>query len=574
MKTKNQIILAGAMFLAVLVRGHAQTTFTKITNGAVVNDLGGFVGFAWGDFHNSGFLDLIVCSYSGDQTNRYYRNNGDGTFTKISQGDPVQDADHHVLVAARDYDNDGNLDLIVSAGVEAPTPRRNMLYHNNGNGTFSRVSGGSVTNDLGYFCPVIWADYDNDGFLDLFIGSNGDSNNDPGHKLLFHNNGDGTFTKITAGPVVNDLSAGFGALWADYDNDGFEDLLMINGSVGNVVNSFNFLYHNNRDGTFTRVLTNAVATDLWSTGAEGAAWGDYDNDGFQDLFVTGNDGTTNHLYHNNGDGTFTTITSGPMSSRPAGTDSFGCSWGDYDNDGYLDLFVSSNNGHNRLFRNKGDGTFSEILTGNPVNDGGPGISCQGCGWVDYDNDGFLDLFVTRTIYSGTPISNLLYHNDGNTNAWLEVKLAGTVANRSAIGAKVHVRATIGGKTFWQLREIKNGGARNTQPLVAHFGLGDATNVDMMRIEWPSGTVQELHDVSPKQILTITEPPRLMAGITNGVPQFSMKGGRGFTYEIDSSPDLLAWTSNSVVTVTNLNGIAQIIDTNAPTASRFYRLKQQ
>jgi hypothetical protein len=325
-----------------------------------------------------------------------------------------------------------------------------LLYHNDGGGAFSRASGGSVTNQLGYFGPCVFGDYDNDGFLDLFV-ANHDALDQTGVKnLLFHNNGDGTFSKVTAGSVVNDVGVAFGALWADYDNDGFMDLLVVNNRLAN---SHNFLYHNNRDGTFTRILTNAIATDSWPVGAQGGAWGDYDNDGLLDLFVTDSAGVRNHLYHNNGNGAFTNVTSGPMLRAPA----IGCSWGDYDNDGYLDLFVSDYGGSNALFHNNGDGTFIQIFSGDPVHSRG-GASC--C-WVDYDNDGFLDLFLTGG--EPGPLPSLLFHNNGNSNAWLEVKCVGTVANRSAIGAKVRVHATIGGKAFWQLREISNGGDGTANP---------------------------------------------------------------------------------------------------------------
>ena len=389
--------------------------------------------------------------------------------------------------------------------------------------------------------------------------------------VLFHNNGDGTFSKIISGSIVTDKGDGFACLWADYDNDGFDDLLVCNLGHSDDGVATNFLYHNNGDGTFTRVTNAAVhiGTDTWSDGSPGAAWGDYDNDGYQDLFAAGNDGTSDRLYHNNGNGTFAIATT---IARPGGTVSLGGSWGDYDNDGYLDLLIRTGDGHNRVFHNNGDGTFTAVTQGPIVTDNFAGYSCWTADWVDYDNDGFLDLFVAASADSGLLTTNLLYHNTGNSNAWLEVKLVGTAANRSAIGAKVRVHAAIGGKTFWQMREVRSGGAYGGS-LVSHFGLGDATNVDDLRIEWPSGTVQELHDVSPKQILTVTEPPRLMAAMTNGVPQFSFKGGRGFTYEIDSSPDLLTWASNSVVTITNLNGTAQIVDTNPPTTRRFYWLKQ-
>jgi enediyne biosynthesis protein E4 len=567
MKTKL-VFLTVAMMAAVNTGFSQAVAFTQITNGAIATDLGTYTRSAWGDFNNDGYLDLFVSNWD-HRTNVFYWNNGDGTFTKLTQGDPVQDADYHTGAAAADFDNDGYLDLLVSTGGPSAASR-NLLYHNNGDGTFSRVSGGIVTNQLGFFNACTWADYDNDGYVDLFITDTGDASNDGGKSLLFHNNGNGTFTKVTSGAVVNDISVGNGALWADYDNDGFMDLIVIN--IAN--NGHNFLYHNNRNGTFTRILTNAIVTDSWPAGAEGAAWGDYDNDGLLDLFVTDNNGTRNRLYHNNGNGAFTNVSSGPMLVPRTGFAS-GAAWGDYDNDGYLDLFVAYYGATNALYHNNGDGTFTQILIGAPVDNNGSGIYSDAPTWVDYDNDGFLDLFVTRHSFNGIPISNLLYHSGGNTNGWLEVKCVGTVANRSAIGTKVRVRATIGGKTFWQLREIDNGGGWNVVPLVAHFGLGDATNVDTLRIEWPSGTVQEFQNVAAKQMLTITEPPSLLVAATNGVPLFSVKGGRGFQYEVDSSTDLRAWSSIGTLSITNLNGTSLIVDTNPPALDqRFYQAVSQ
>ena len=288
------------------------------------------------------------------------------------------------------------------------------------------------------------------------------------------------------------------------------------------------------------------------------------------MFVTANDATGNHLYHNIGAGNFTNVTSGPELQSPSSVGCEGCSWGDYDNDGYLDLFVCGEGGNNGFYHNNGDGTFTQITNEPPVNGGGPDFNCASVAWVDYDNDGFLDLFLTRG-NNVTPTSNLLFHNNGNTNGWLEVKLVGTVANRSAIGAKVRVKATLHGKTFWQLREITGGGGWNLQPLVAHFGLGDATNANTVRVEWPSGNVQEFQNVAAKQYLTIIEPPRLLASTTNGVPQFSLKGGRFMQYDIQASSDLMAWSPVSTVTITNLSGTAQIIDPGAPGSDhRFYR----
>jgi hypothetical protein len=515
------------------------TTFTKITTGPAVTDQGQFITGVWGDFNNDGFLDLIVANYA--RVNVLYTNNGNGTFTKISLGNPVQDVDYHVSPAAADYDNDGFLDLIVTAGSGASTLRQNILYHNDGDGTFSRASGGGLTNQLGHFTAATWADYDNDGFLDLFITDNGFNS------LLFHNNGDGTFSQITSRPPADDIN-GWGAVWADYDNDGFMDLLVTHAGV----NVMNALFHNNRDGTFSRVTTNSVASDVWAGGAQIGTWGDYDNDGFQDLFVTGDTVALNRLYHNNGDGTFTSMTNGPWAT--GGSGAFGCAWGDYDNDGYLDLFVTHRNGKYTLFHNSGDGTFTQITSGDPVNDGG-GNENSSCGWVDYDNDGFLDLFVSRDNFNLSSVANFLYHNNGNGNAWLKVKLVGTVSNRSAIGAKVRLRATIGGKTFWQMREISGGGGRWEQPLLAHFGLRDATNVDTLRIEWPSGTVQEFYDITPKQHLTYTEPARLdPPTIIQQPADLAVPLGATAVFQVTASPGPLAyqWWFNETVLLSATN----------------------
>jgi hypothetical protein len=543
-------------------------TFTKITTGELVTNIGIFSGFAWGDFNNDGFLDLFVNGYS--RTNNLYQNTGKGTFMKVTAGDPSFDVDYHAEVAVGDYDNDGYPDLLISALTDAAA-RPSMLYRNNRDGTFSRMSGGDVTNHLGYFGSCVWVDYDNDGFLDFFVPDERGFVGVPGSgtNLLFRNNGDGTFTQVTSGPVVNDdLSSAYSVLWADYDNDGFMDLLVLNNPY-QPVNGTNYLYHNERNGTFRRVLTNSIATDQWPAGSIAGDWGDYDNDGLQDLFVTGN-WDSNRLYHNNGDGTFATIP-GPMLPTPTGGYSISCAWGDYDNDGYLDLFVCYQEGTNGLFHNNGDGTFTQVFEG-PGADGGPGLSYVRCSWADYDNDGSLDLLVQFS-QDNDPAGSMcgLYHNNGNSNSWLEVKCVGTVDNRSGIGAKVRVKADTGGKTFWQLREIHQNNDAGSIPLIAHFGLGQATNAEVLRIEWPCGTVQEFQNVPTRQILTITEPPRLLHSFTNGVPHFSIKGGRFMQYDIQTSTDLLAWAPIGTLMITNFSGTAQIVDTNAHGFdTRFYR----
>src|SRR6185437_15600797 len=235
MKMKTNTLFALGVCLAALNQSHAQTTLTQITNSAAVNDLGNWIGCAWGDYHNSGFLDLVAANLFG--TNAYYENSN-GTFLKISQGDPVQNGNFGVNAPAADYDNDGNLDLALTSGAFYSLSR-NRLYHGNGDGTFSQASG-VITNLQAYFGPGAWGDYDNDGFVDLLVLNHGTANANGGPNVLYHNNGDGTFTRVTSGAIVNDfVGAGFCATWEDFDNDGFVDLLVINYASGS-----NFLYHN------------------------------------------------------------------------------------------------------------------------------------------------------------------------------------------------------------------------------------------------------------------------------------------------------------------------------------------
>lgn len=538
--------------------------FTKVTTGPIVSDLGYSAGGSWVDYNNDGLLDLFV--FNGmDGVPHYpylYRNNGDRTFTAITSGPPFNVLAESYSACWSDYDNDGYLDLLMSTGTGS------LLFRNNGDGTFDQITNNPA---LATFGVASWVDYNNDGLLDLFLPGLNNAYNS-----LYRNNGDGTFSSITNSTLATERGSFVGSAWADYDNDGNLDVFLIGQRVAGIP-QLNRLYHNNGDGNFTRITSGSMVNDLVDRSAS-CAWGDYDNDGFLDLFVANRNGPNNFLYHNNGDGTFTRITNGIIVNDPAnsppGCDcgSYGCAWGDYDNDGFLDLFVTNEGPPdlvptvvNFLYHNNGDGTFTKFTTGKPVTEYS---DSWGSAWGDYDNDGFLDLFASR----GDGRGNYLYHNIGNSNGWLTVKLIGTVSNRSAIGAQVRVKATVGGMSRWQLRQIAVGGVlHGHDELWAHFGLGDATNIDVVRIEWPSGAVQELNDAATNQILTITEPARLLAVKTNGTPQFAIKGGRGFHYQIDTSTNLIAWASLGNVTITNQNGTARIIETNTSVANqRFYR----
>jgi len=373
-------------------------------------------------------------------------------------------------------------------------------------------------------------------------------------RWLYHNQSDTTFTRIATGPLVNDVTEASGAAWADYDGDGDLDLFVPNCLMGPNVPKRNSLYRNEGGGTFTAVTTGHPGEEA-SLNFSGA-WGDYDNDGNLDLYVCyGYNDRGNFLFQNNGDGTFTKITSGVvLSSKGAAS----AAWGDYDNDGCLDLFLAGGILGNRYYHNSGDGTFTQAF-------GEPGTAipyeaAAGCDWGDYDDDGFLDLFVANgVIWPGQTkrTSNFLYHNEGNANRWLKVKLEGTVSNRAAIGAKVRVRAALGGTTMWQLREVGVGHSGSGAILLPHFGLRDADKADVVRIEWPSGIVQELRDVSVDQTVTITEPPRLEA---LGIGRISIRCRKGQKFEVEVSNDLLTWTSLGLAT--NEAGTLEVADPDA------------
>jgi hypothetical protein len=553
----------GRQAVANYLRSTKPPTFTKITEGEIVNDGGRSAGVAWGDYDNDGFEDLFVANNNGEN-DFLYHNNGDGTFTRITSGDIVNDGGDSVSANWGDFDNDGDLDLFVSNGGGFGSPKNNFLYRNDGDGTFTRIVTGSIVSDLLYTLPSAWGDFDNDGWLDLFTG------NWFGVHALYRNTGTGSFTRVTTNAIGLDPALGDsnGCSWGDYDNDGRLDLFVANGGGGPQPH---FLYRNLGHGAFTKITSGCIVTEPMV--GIGGAWGDYDNDGFLDLFTTqqsGNSQRRNRLYHNNGAGGFECITSGPT-----GTDTgfgTGCAWGDYDNDGFLDLFVCWQEGkNNHLYHNNGDGTFTQILEGSPVNDGG---RSPGCAWADYDNDGFLDLFVSNGAFVGsTGEDNFLYRNDGNGNRWLKLKLVGGPSNRAAIGAKVRVTATMGGNQRQQMREISGGsGFASQNSVIAHFGLAGATHAELVRIEWPSGTVQELRNVIANQFLTITEPPRLSSPrIESGQFRFTLRGARGLAYTIQRSTNALDWTAAGSLTVTDVNGTAEFSEPlPAGNGSRLYR----
>jgi hypothetical protein len=509
---------------------HVDPTFTKITTGPVATEGGDSSGCAWGDFDDDGFIDLFVAN--NPSLNALYRNNGDGTFTKNTNSHPTRDRGYGC--AWGDFNNDGMLDLFVANQNE------NYLYNNDCCGAIDKIPFMAAAGSVSW--SGSWADYDRNGWLDLFI-ANGANNND-----ILIDNQYNSFVLVTNGPVVTSGGSSIAGSWGDFDNDGFPDLYVANNG------GLSFLFHNNRDGTFARVNAEPFQSD--SGNAIVADWGDYDNDGDLDLAVARYG--PNLLYRNNGNGTFAKITAGAIVTDSQQSEI--CQWVDYDNDGFIDLFAANTSGQNEsLYHNNGDGTFTKLTTGSIVNDGG---NSAGAAWGDYDNDGFLDLFVAN--WQGSR-PNFLYRNNGNSNAWLKLRCLGTTSNRDAVGAKVRVKAFFRASERWQLREI-SGGIGFGQTPYANFGLGDATNAPIVRIEWPSGIVQELNDIAVKRFITVTEPGAAIVPASQAVsPGFT--ACFAFTNNLPA-PLLIQWRRNGVVLPNETNTVLVISNVQALHAGQY------
>jgi len=425
------------------------------------------IACAWGDCDNDGFDDLFIANAGGDN-NTLYINHGEPPFEKLLDDPVVMDGSNSQGGTWGDYNNDGYLDLFVSNG----NGENNILYKNT-DGILNPEDLPPLTSDGGNSTGAAWGDYDNDGFIDLFVANQGEDN------FLYKNNGNGTFTKIQTGLVVTQGGASTGGSWCDFDLDGDLDLF-----VANTALQSNFLYENNGDGTFASITSGAIVEDGFES--YGGSWGDYNNDGYPDLYVPSS-GQNNCLYRNNGYGSFVRITSGDLVNDDFRSKSSG--WGDVNKDGRLDLFVSNSDAESKIYLNLGGGLF----TGHSVCEK---ITAYGGGWCDFNSDGNLDLFLTHW-----GAANVLLGNTYDDNNWLKVKCIGTESNTSGIGAKVRIVVN----DVSQMREISSQtGFGGQNSLIAFFGIGSATSIDQVRVLWPSGVVSEMNNVDVNQLLVITE----------------------------------------------------------------------
>ena len=460
--------------------------FADISSASGTDDAGNGQGVSWADYDRDGDLDLYVANHS-NQPDKLYRNDGGGHFADVSAASGIADAASTISPVWGDQDNDGDLDLYVT---NAGGP--NLFYRNNGNGTFTDVSAGSGLDDPGQGRGAAWGDYDNDGRLDLYLVN-------VGANRLFHNEGGGVFSDATSGPL-GDPSSGQGAAWGDYDSDGDLDLYVANWS-----HQADKLFRNDGDGAFSDISNAAGVADTSSSLC--GAWGDYDNDGDLDLYVV-NEGP-NRLFRNDGALPFVDVAN--LTRTTGGGLGRSASWGDYDNDGDLDLYVSNFSGPNQLLRQDACGSFTDVT----AMSGTAGTTAsRGTALGDFDGDGDLDLYVARFG------PNKLYRGDSGAPSyhhWLHIDLVGSTSNRDGIGARIRVVAD--GHT--QMREVSGGsGLYSQESLTAEFGLGTATTADLIEVRWPSGVVQSAPNVAADQRIVLTEPSNSgIAAPVSDTPRF-------------------------------------------------------
>jgi len=496
--------------------------FTKVT-GTALNSALESEGNIWADYDKDGDMDVLMTiqghyTIESNPTKSFYLfQNNCGAFTRVIAGDLVNDTLNGANTASWvDFDNDGYEDILA---IFADSPHRKSLYRNNGDGTFSKTTAPLFVNDTSWAIASSLVDMDNDGDLDVYY-ANEDiyaPNVTAAHDIIYRNNGSGSYTRLN---VLLDSTSSRNGIWGDYDNDGYMDLFISSlpwsSSVG-----ITRLFHNSGSGTFTHVydITKSTTTGNYSYGA---SFVDYDNDRDLDIFLVNSFGHPNTMFQNNGSGVFTdaTAATGLTENRP---NNDGHTWGDIDNDGDLDLFMTTFN-KNILYINNGNGTFTENTTEVAVDEAV--VESTGPNLVDIDNDGDLDLLVSN---NNLAPENFFYTNNGNSNHWISIRAKGVTSNKEAIGARVYLKATIGGSPKWQMREISANpyaqGRSSITPEI-HFGIGNAVTIDSIKVVWPaSATTQHFTNVTPDRFVEITEGSSTVAAVNtcSVVPGFVLNG---------------------------------------------------
>jgi len=462
------------------------------------------------DFENNGQLDIVTSDFGECAPMHYFHNNGDGTFSDHTEKAGLSDQLGGLNLIQADYNNDGCTDILVLRGAWE-FPERKSLLRNNCDGTFTDVTAAAgLAEPATQTQSAVWADIDNDGYLDLFVA------NEQGPSQLFRNRGDGTFEDISHKAGIDRVAYSKAVVAADYDNDGYVDFYVSN------LNGDNFLYHNNHDGTFTEVAAKAgVEKPLQSF----PAWFfDYDNDGWPDLLVSSyyvsvdedirsylglpTNAETMKLYKNLGNGTFRDVTNEVGLNRvfmPMGSN-----FGDIDNDGYLDIYLGTGNPSygsllpNVLLHNKEGKFFTDVTAASGTGELHKG---HGVAFADLERNGNEDLLEeVGGAVPGDAHAFRLFQNPGNGNDWINLKLVGVKSNRSAIGARIKVTVENEGKGTRSIYlTVGSGGSFGASPLEQHIGLGKSARIKEIEISWPATkTKQTFQNVPKDQFLEIKE----------------------------------------------------------------------
>ncbi len=499
---------AGYLLLLCVVANQCVTAqpFTRIVNDDFTSENSFSAGISLGDVNNDGFVDIYVAK--GTTIPRLFLNNGSGGFQRVNSGDITTAAANNGSSGAwADYNNDGYLDLYVSnKGIPPANPGGNFLFRNSGppDYTLQRILNQPVDDVqfINHTYTSSWVDYDNDGDLDLHVIENGYQLDD----YFFENDGSGNFQATEAEFVKPGTMPGAAqANWLDYDNDGDQDVLLTQSGRPHGGEE-NQLYQNMLSESGSLGFTEITDSGLNHFGLDySASWGDFDNDSDLDVLLGNFDGT-NFLFRNVGGNNFTQITSNAVAMDNVSTQ--GSGWADYDNDGDLDLYTVTSNtstnapgGPGRLFRNDGPQGFT-LTTGNEVGAIAT-LSALGMGgaWADVDNDGDMDLLVTNAA------NDFLLRNDqSNGNHWIMFNLEGRTSNRSAVGARLFITATVNGSSVTQMRHVTGSptGDRSQSDMRVHLGLADATAIQSLRIQWPSGIEEIYPNLEANRIYRVIE----------------------------------------------------------------------
>ena len=435
-------------------------------------------GNAWIDFDNDGDEDLFVVNMG--EHNSLYENLGNGKFKILNQdvaGSIVSDMGASFTTTWSDFNNDGLLDVFVGNFGEP-----SFLYIQDTNHMFTRVYQELLKKNKSNVQAASWIDFDSDGDLDLYLGTKEQPNQ------LFVNQGKHGFKLSSVSNIDKEITSTHGIAWSDINNDNFPDLFL----AENYKTTRNLFYMSDN------ATLNKVLIDDKKLISIGASWVDFDNDLDMDLFITNAMDERNNLHLNNGSGQFKEIESNNLLKEKL--NSMGACWGDYDNDGDQDVFIAnSGNQHNSFYLNLGEGQFQK-LNEKPFNI--KANSSRGCTSGDYDGDGDLDLMVTNGF--GEKDNNELYTNSGNNNNWLKLKLFGKT-NRTPIGVKVIIKTTKNGIKQGQIREISSqSGAYGHNSYTVHFGIGNTTIIDEVKIKWMNGKIQIFKNIKPNKYYEILE----------------------------------------------------------------------